>query len=417
VVNKLSRITDLSLLEDAATKPDFDSVQLNMLLASVPVHELVKFVYLGGRIECDGVDIPVATALWDSGALHASYISQDFLDRHMDVFGPHVGESRSDVRMASGKERVTIKQHIDLTVVFPDSSGKEYGALLRLFVLPDSENDILIGLPAIVVHFGSIYLERIRAAVDTYGVDSTMHHIAIDASDLRTPWSIPPDEEAPEDLETPLPCSFTDALHFMEMTPDQAKEEYFGQFEEHVAPEFAANTPVLELLRTKGLLVFVPQNWEGIKNIEPLELKWKDDLPTRMKPKARPVNPRLYDAAKKEFDRLLGYFYEWSDSPVASCLVIAPKATKPFIRFCGDYVTINKYILTGHYPIPHVQRSLEKIRPYRIYLDLDLVNSFHQFLLAKRPPRTFLCRRLGDKLLPSSCPKVCPLPLSFCRKL
>jgi hypothetical protein len=384
VVTKLSRITDLSLLEDAAQNPDFDSVQLNMLLASVPVHELVKFVYLGGRIECDGVDVPVDTALWDSGALHASYISQDFLNRNLDVFGPHVRESRSDVRMASGNERVKITQHVDLTVVFPDASGKEHGALLRFFVLPESENDILIGLPAIVVHFGSIYLERIRAAVDTYGVDSTMHHISLDSPDLRTPWSIPPDGEAPEDLETPLPCSFTDALHFMEMTPDQAKEEYFGQFEEHVAPEFAASTPVLELLRTKGLLVFVPQNWEGIKNIEPLELKWKDDLPTRMKPKARPVNPRLYEAAKREFDRLLGYFYEWSDSSVASCLVIAPKATKPFIRFCGDYVTINKYILTGHYPIPHVQRSLEKIRPYKIYLDLDLVNSFHQFRLAHK---------------------------------
>mmetsp|Transcript_19990 Transcript_19990/g.33471 ORF Transcript_19990/g.33471 Transcript_19990/m.33471 type:complete len:81 (-) Transcript_19990:113-355(-) len=76
----------------------------------------------------------------------------------------------------SGKERVTIKQHVDLTVVFLDAYGKEYGALLRFFVLPDSENDILIGLP-IVVHFGSTYLECIRAAVDTYCVDSTMHHI------------------------------------------------------------------------------------------------------------------------------------------------------------------------------------------------------------------------------------------------
>ena len=75
--------------------------------------------------------------------------------------------------------------------------------------------------------------------------------------------------------------------------------------------------------------------------------------------------------------------YVPSTSPIASCLVIAPKATSPFIRFCDDYVSINKYIATGHYPIPHVQRSLEKIMQYSVFLDFDLVNSFHQFRLAE----------------------------------
>ena len=79
---------------------------------------------------------------------------------------------------------------------------------------------------------------------------------------------------------------------------------------------------------------------------------------------------------------MLGYMYVESDSPIASCLVIAPKATKPFIRFCGDYaVVINKFIITGHHPIPDVLKSLTKITGYKIFLDLDLANSFHQFRL------------------------------------
>jgi hypothetical protein len=62
-------------------------------------------------------------------------------------------------------------------------------------------------------------------------------------------------------------------------------------------------------------------------------------------------------------------------------LVIAPKATFPFIRFCGDYVFLNKFIVIGHFPIPDVVRSLAKLAKFMIYLDFDLVNAFHQILL------------------------------------
>ena len=75
------------------------------------------------------------------------------------------------------------------------------------------------------------------------------------------------------------------------------------------------------------------------------------------------------------------YFYVESFSPIASPLVIAPKATKPFIRFCGDYVQINKYIKFYSYPIPHVRHEIDKIQGFKVYADLDLTNSFHQLPL------------------------------------
>lgn len=373
----MSRITECKLLEDAES---FNELEIELTLANISALDLVKFVYHGGKLLLDNGVLQVENVLWDTGALHASYISETFLDANFESLSPYVQYSKSHIKMASGAQRIPITRHLILPTSFADYSGIEHTANIKFFVLPESDNELIIGLPAIIVHFGKIFVERIKSAIGSCGVSHSLQHIATGDDDLRTPWTVPIEEEAPE--EAPLPCSFTDALHFMEMTPEEAKEEYLSQFTEHVSPEFAANTGVLDLLKTKGHRVFVPQNWEGIRNIPPLELNWKPDLPERMKPKARPVNPRLYEAAKKEFDRLLGYFYQPSDSSVASCLVIAPKATKPFIRFCGDYVAINRYIITGHYPIPHVQRSLEKIRLFDIFMDLDLVNSFHQFKLA-----------------------------------
>ena len=143
-------------------------------------------------------------------------------------------------------------------------------------------------------------------------------------------------------------------------------------------PEFAKQTKIMELLRTKGAKVFVPQNWEGIK-VPPLHINFIDGMPAIMKPKARPINPKLSGHAKKEFDRLLSYMYVQCDGPVASPLVIAPKATAPFIRFCGNYQAVNKFIPHWHTPIPHPQRTLsEKLVNHDADADVDMTNGFHQ---------------------------------------
>jgi hypothetical protein len=42
---------------------------------------------------------------------------------------------------------------------------------------------------------------------------------------------------------------------------------------------------------------------------------------------------------------------------------------------------------TGHYPIPNVRQSLEKIIKFPLFLDFDLTNGFHQFLLSEESSR------------------------------
>ena len=54
-----------------------------------------------------------------------------------------------------------------------------------------------------------------------------------------------------------------------------ALKEYYALFPEHIS----------NLLWTKGVKVFVPNNWEGINGVDPIEeLNWKSELPDRMKP-------------------------------------------------------------------------------------------------------------------------------------
>ena len=120
------------------------------------------------------------------------------------------------------------------------------------------------------------------------------------------PWSTPPDTSCPEIDETPDPLSFSeDVLHFMEVSHDEAMVEYIDLLSSHISPAMAAACPKLLDLLTSSLAtdVFVPQSWNGMR-VEPIVFTTKPGLPDRLKPKARPVRPTLYESAKKVFDRL-----------------------------------------------------------------------------------------------------------------
>ncbi len=142
---------------------------------------------------------------------------------------------------------------------------------------------------------------------------------------LVEPWTsyVP---NAPEDEETPLPCSFPEFLAFTEVGYETALQTYLDLLDSNVFPEFQKATDIMGLLRTKGVKVFVPQNWKGVR-VQPLHIDFIEGMPILMKPRARPVNPKLFEHAHKELLRLLTYMFVRCDGLVACPLVIAPKAT------------------------------------------------------------------------------------------
>ena len=167
---------------------------------------------------------------------------------------------------------------------------------------------------------------------------------------------------APEELSIPDPTSFPDdILTYLTTTPQEARATYDADLLTHVTPEILAACPaIMELVQSDlAYEVFVQHTWKGI-NMSPIHLDVKPGVPDHLKARARPVRQALYQDAKTEFDRIRTYFYEPSTSSIACPLLIAPKATAPFIRLCGDYRPINPFISIPQEPIPHVQQSLAK---------------------------------------------------------
>ena len=347
-------------------------------------------------INNDNDEIVVDVALFDSGSSNDNFISKEYLDEVGEKLKKHLVERPIRVRVANGKE-VQIKGYVPVTMQFKDCE-KIYSAKLKLYVLDGLTKEVIIGLPAICEHFAELFCKMVQSTSNANSGDTIMHlnllagvecqiNYSIDDFETdynkitkvptRVPWGKPNAGVAPEDKLMPEPCSFGGLINFMEMSVEEAEQEYLSKLEERIHPEFAKQTKVLELLRTLGMEVFVPKKWTGIK-MTPLKLKCKSTIPDRIKPKnMRRVPPKLYDRTKQEFERMLKYFYKKSMSPYASPIVVAPKATKPFIRICGDYRVVNLEMESPHFPIPDVIKELHKAAGYKVFVDLDICNAFH----------------------------------------
>jgi hypothetical protein len=231
--------------------------------------------------------------------------------------------------------------------------------------------------------------EKHGVVYDDNRVESIMAAIELCADHYTTGEVLHPWREAPilceEEELTPDPVSISDdILRFMEMSVDESRKEYHDILLEHVDKKMLEKCPkIMDRLKQSDCVnTFAPEHWNGIK-VAPAVLETLPNMPKELRARARPIKPDHYEHAKKEYNRLTAYFYEKSNSPIASPLVIAPKATAPFIRFCGDYREVNKFIRIPQQPIPIVKHELMKAAKFSVYVDLDMANSFHQIPLSE----------------------------------
>ena len=338
-------------------------------------------MHKSGFIHLQNDNIHLQTALFDSGAIQSNYIDEQFVNNNIVHLQPFLQPLKHSVKLGDNKTQLQLSHIITITVSFIDSTLKSHEATINCSLMPMPGTTLIIGLPTILFHFFDLFTDLLRQAQKSIIHTKKQtevplsHHspLNLSTSSIINTWTLPQDIIASEDTETPQPCSFSGPLYYLGKPYLEAVQQYKDLISTHVSSQFLLAVPDLADFLTSdiALSVFVPEHWTGITGITPIDLQFSEQLPLSLRPKARPVNPSLYDNAEKEFKRLQTYFYVPSDSSIASCLVIAPKATAPFIRLCGDYVTINKYISTGHYYIPNVQHALTKASGYSVFIDLD----------------------------------------------
>ena len=335
-----------------------------------------------------GDDIKV-TPLCDTGA-SSNYMSKAFYGKYRKHFKKSVIPVSRKVRLGDGTTTKDILCIVSFRMSFTNALGydtkggtssKEYIVDIDANVFDNTSHDIIIGAQTLLSDLFPFFITMLTNSHQCMIQDDFETSLFnINYGDLVQPFPFKAGE-APEEIDNPLPGHGQDFLYAMEVDYEERKEKYFSLFDTHVAKDFAESMPqVFELLKTKGVKVFVANNWEGISGIEPVEYEFRN-LPDYHFCKARNINPKLAENFYKELDRLRTYLFEPSESPIVSPIVVAYKATAPFIRVCGDFTWLNKHIVMPIIPIPHVLNSLAKIANFKYFIDVDVTNAFHQIRL------------------------------------
>ncbi len=329
--------------------------------------------------------------LCDTGA-SSNFVSLEFYRRHEDFFLKSATSTKKQVRLGDGETLRDILFVVKAKIRFTDVLGydikggtapKSHDVDIQAYVFDISSYDVIIGLPTLLRSLYPYFITVLRRCKEVICRDTPDDSVsALDLGDLVHPF--PEREvEAPEEIDTPIPGHGLEYLASLESTFEDRKQAYFDLFDTHIDKDFAAQTDVINLMKTLGTEVFVASNWEGIKG-DPVEYTFRDDMPKTHLPKARPVPQRFADILSKELARLRDYLFVPSESPVVCPIVVADKATHPFIRVCGDFTWLNQWIVMPHVPIPPILPTLAKISNYKYFIDADLANAFHQLKLGRK---------------------------------
>ena len=375
------------------------SLLLGDILFHVPELTSRSPVVTEGWIKVSEVDVHVCGILFDSGALHKSFISEELVSKYKDSWDSGISKVNRAVRLGDNKTVKSVTEQVRLNLTVLDSELQEHSGDIDAYVWSMPGLDFIVGLPDIISSFKEVFVRMLDCeAVQSLqllqetGLLGAIEEVSDFAPGELVQWSVGDEDGSPEEASTEVPCSFTEALNFMEVGHEESIAIYLKSFEKQVQKDFLDFPGVREFLESDmAKRRFAPKEWTGLKGFEPLALTFKPSLPDEHRVRSRSINPKLYEHARKEYDRLSQYMYRPSISPRASPLVIAPKATAPFIRFCGDYVWINEHIEFPQLYIPHVQHELEKAAGFKVFLDIDLTNSFHQIVLSDETSRELGC--------------------------
>ena len=379
-----SEIHDANQVEDLV-------MVLESVMDTITMATIRQGVFREGEFTADRWGVKMNNILFDTGALQTSYVNSEIVEANREKWAKAISPLNTVVKMADQQTKVKTSEKITGRITFVDDKGIDKSGIVEAIVWKMPNLDFILGLPDVLKNFLPLFAQMLNDAQNSVAQVTTESEDTVinENPELLKPfekilWSNGETIEAPEDAETPMPSHFDPVLQFMEIPYDEAMKEYHDILDKHIGEKLKDSVEFRKLLTSKlALGRFVPVKWEGI-TCPPLHLKVRDNFPLSHKIQSRPINPRMYQHTKKEFDRLMQYMYKPSTSQWASPLVVAPKATEPFIRFCGDYRWFNAFCELPQAYIPRVQYEIEKAMGFQIFVDIDMTNSFHQFILTSK---------------------------------
>ena len=183
--------------------------------------------------------------LFDTGALQASYVSSELVERNRENWKRAIKPLVSVVKMADQMTSVRTTEKLVGRISFLDNDREERTGMVEAIVWTMPDMDFILGLPDVLRNFLPMFVQMLNEA------RRTLHPIPIDIAEImeevrgdddsvmkpyeKKMWSSGASNESQEERDTYVPSHFDPVLQFMEIPYDDAKREYFEMLDKHIA--------------------------------------------------------------------------------------------------------------------------------------------------------------------------------------
>ena len=100
--------------------------------------------------------------------------------------------------------------------------------------------DLIIGLPDIVQHFRETFFDMLSNVSDSMELEPGQ----------VVEWSNGEQLESEEEVNTEMPCSFTEALNFMEVSYEEALRVYEDSLDKHIGEMLSSSPRFRQILNS-----------------------------------------------------------------------------------------------------------------------------------------------------------------------
>ena len=130
-------------------------------------HTLAQYMITTAELVVDDVVFATGSCMLDTGALQASFISQELLDRHPSLYSRqrpctvdvHLGDDAASTA-------VSVSTYVPISVRIPDADGSPHTApVIWLLVMPTLVTDVIIGLPHLIKNFPHCFASHFMKAI------------------------------------------------------------------------------------------------------------------------------------------------------------------------------------------------------------------------------------------------------------
>jgi len=374
-------------------------------------------------------------ALWDTGALHGNYMSQQTYEKLLkEGVCMKISPVKIKILLADGISQCDSTFSCQLPVNF-NIESTSHNIDLAFNVINDSTSnihDVILGWPAITHELNSTFIQLLQSAT-TYGqllptdtMDTSSLNdsfLASVMSSMNAIWQA--DDELFESAlpdktpvsEEELELRGEDETNYLGDSYEAELTKYATLIDKQITPELLSHPGFREFISNTFIKRCVPREWSGLTDIEPVKMRFRDDMPSYFNnnpiPVAYKMRERFADATKQYIKYLYTTFsdYGWGHP---CCLTPKPGGGwRLVVNFNGSAKDgrqgVNAYIEP---PFQMRTKAMEALvgfmkKSFKFFGDMDLTRAFHQVV---SHPET--AKRLGvifpdgvriPKFLPEGC--------------